>query len=117
MALYMVTNDLTPAEVLDPAKEINFPESVISLFRGEMGYPADGFPKELGKKILKDKVAIDGRAGAHLPPVDLEAAKKEEMLIFNKDEIFDFMNKNNYSQIDKFVVHDYLFIDNNQNKV
>jgi pyruvate carboxylase len=77
MALYMVTNDLTPAEVLDPAKEINFPESVISLFRGEMGYPADGFPKELGKKILKDKVAIDGRAGAHLPPVDLEAIKKE----------------------------------------
>lgn len=77
MALYMVTNDLTPAEVLDPAKEINFPESVISLFRGEMGYPADGFPKELGKKILKDKVAIDGRAGAHLAPVDLVNAKKE----------------------------------------
>ena len=77
MALYMVTNDLTPAEVLDPSKEINFPESVISLFRGEMGYPADGFPKELGKKILKDKVAIDGRAGAHLKPVDLDAVKKE----------------------------------------
>jgi pyruvate carboxylase len=77
MALYMVTNDLTPAEVLDPAKEINFPESVISLFRGEMGYPADGFPKELGKKILKNKVAIDGRAGAHLASVDLVAAKKE----------------------------------------
>lgn len=77
MALYMVTNDLTPAEVLDPAKEINFPESVISLFRGEMGYPADGFPKELGKKILKDKVAIDGRAGAHMAPVDLALAKKE----------------------------------------
>jgi pyruvate carboxylase len=77
MALYMVTNDLTPEQVLDPAKEINFPESVISLFRGEMGYPADGFPKELGKKILKDKVAIDGRAGAHLPPTDLEQAKKQ----------------------------------------
>ncbi len=77
MALYMVTNDLTPDQVLDPAKEINFPESVISLFRGEMGYPADGFPKALGKKILKDKVAIDGRAGAHLPPTDLEGTKKQ----------------------------------------
>ena len=69
--------DLTPDQVLDPAKEINFPESVISLFRGEMGYPADGFPKALGKKILKDKVAIDGRAGAHLPPTDLEGTKKQ----------------------------------------
>ena len=39
-----------------------------------MGYPADGFPKELGKKILKDKLAIDGRAGAHLQPVDLVAS-------------------------------------------
>jgi len=77
MALYMVTNDLTPDQVLDPAKEINFPESVISLFRGEMGYPADGFPKALGKKILKDKVAIDGRAGAHLLPTDLEGTKKQ----------------------------------------
>ncbi len=77
MALYMVTNDLTPDQVLDPAKEINFPESVISLFRGEMGYPADGFPKALGKKILKDKVAIDGRAGAHLPPTDLEGTRKQ----------------------------------------
>ena len=77
MALYMVTNDLTPDQVLDPAKEINFPESVISLFRGEMGYPADGFPKALGKKILKDKVAIDGRAGAHLPPTDLQGTKKQ----------------------------------------
>ncbi|WP_216286912.1 pyruvate carboxylase [Polynucleobacter sp. 30F-ANTBAC] len=77
MALYMVTNDLTPEQVLDPAKEINFPESVISLFRGEMGYPADGFPKELGKKILKDKVAIDGRAGAHLESTDLVKTKKQ----------------------------------------
>ena len=75
MALYMVTNDLTPEQVLDPAKEINFPESVISLFRGEMGYPADGFPKALSKKVLKDKQAIVGRAGAHLAAIDLDKTK------------------------------------------
>lgn len=77
MALYMVTNDLTPEQVSDPAKEINFPESVISLFRGEMGYPADGFPKALSKKILKDKIAIDGRAGAHLAATDLDKTKSQ----------------------------------------
>lgn len=32
----------------------------------------------------------------------------------HKEEIFDFMKKNDYSQIDKFVVHDYLFKDNLQ---
>ncbi len=75
MALYMVANGLTPEEVADPDKEIAFPDSVVSLFRGEMGYPADGFPPALQKKILKGKTPIDGRAGAHLPPVDLDAAR------------------------------------------
>lgn len=32
----------------------------------------------------------------------------------HKDEIFNFMEKNNYKMIDKFVVHDYLFIDKKQ---
>jgi FkbM family methyltransferase len=32
----------------------------------------------------------------------------------HKDEIFDFMSQNNYTQIDKFVIHDYLFKDNLQ---
>ena len=75
MALFMVANGLTPAEVADPDKEISFPDSVVSMFRGEMGYPADGFPAALQKKILKGKPAVVGRVGAHLPDVDLDAAR------------------------------------------
>jgi pyruvate carboxylase len=75
MALFMVANGLTPAEVADPDKEVSFPDSVVSMFRGEMGYPADGFPAELQKKILKGKSAVVGRVGAHLPAVDLDAAR------------------------------------------
>jgi pyruvate carboxylase len=75
MALFMVANDLSPAEVADPEKEVAFPESVVSLFRGEMGYPADGFPPALQKKVLKDRVPLPGRAGASIPSVDLEAAR------------------------------------------
>jgi pyruvate carboxylase len=63
--------------VADPAREIAFPESVISLFRGEMGYPADGFPVDLQQKVLKGKAALPGRAGASIPPVDLEAARAQ----------------------------------------
>ena len=77
MALFMVANELTPADVADPAKEIAFPESVISLFRGEMGYPADGFPPALQAKVLKDRKPLPGRAGADIPPVDLEAARAQ----------------------------------------
>ncbi len=75
MALFMVANGLTPDEVADPGKEVSFPDSVVSMFRGEMGYPADGFPPALQAKILKGKTPIEGRVGAHLPDVDLEASR------------------------------------------
>jgi pyruvate carboxylase len=75
MALFMVANGLTPDDVANPDKEVSFPDSVVSMFRGEMGYPADGFPLALQKKILKGKTPIEGRVGAHLPDVDLDAAR------------------------------------------
>jgi pyruvate carboxylase len=77
MALFMVANDLTPAEVADPNKEIAFPESVVSLFRGEMGFPADGFPPTLQSKVLKGKAPLCGRAGAIMTPADLDAVRTQ----------------------------------------
>ena len=77
MALFMVANGLTPAEVRDPAREIDFPDSVISLMKGELGFPPDGFPVELQKKVLKGEEPLPGRAGDSLPPVDLEAQRSE----------------------------------------
>ncbi|MCB1886371.1 MAG: pyruvate carboxylase [Rhodocyclaceae bacterium] len=77
MALFMVANDLTPAEVQNPNREIDFPESVVQLFRGELGYPADGFPKDLAARILRGARPIEGRVGATLAAVDLDAARSE----------------------------------------
>jgi pyruvate carboxylase len=77
MALVMVGKGLTPEQVADPAHEIDFPESVVSLFRGELGFPADGFPEALQKKVLKGAKPMTGRPGEHLPAVDLEAARAE----------------------------------------
>lgn len=77
MALFMVANDLTAAEVQDPEREIAFPDSVVSLFRGELGYPADGFPAALQAKVLKGRAPLVGRAGDSLPPADLDAVRAE----------------------------------------
>lgn len=60
-----------------PAREIAFPESVISLFKGELGFPPDGFPKTLETKVLRGEPPMQGRAGDHLPAVDLEAKRQE----------------------------------------
>ncbi len=77
MALFMITSDLTPADVLNPARDIAFPESVVQLMRGELGYPPDGFPEALQKKVLKGQAPIKGRPGEHLAPVDLEKTRTE----------------------------------------
>lgn len=79
MALFMAVNDLTVADVLDPEREIAFPESVVSLFRGELGFPPDGFPREISRKVLKCDTATPivaepprpFRPGERIAPVDL----------------------------------------------
>lgn len=75
MALYMVSNNLKPEDIHNQKLEIDFPESVVSLFKGELGTPAHGFPKDLQQKVLKGEQPLSDRPGAILPAVDLEAQK------------------------------------------
>lgn len=77
LALTMVANDWSAQDIADPEKEIAFPESVVAMMRGDLGYPADGFPPALQKRILKGQTPIKGRVGAHLPAVDLEGERKK----------------------------------------
>jgi pyruvate carboxylase len=77
MALFMVAHGLSAADVANPEKEIAFPNSVVALFKGEVGFPPEGFPKALTAKILKGEKPLDGRAGKYLAPVDLEAKRAE----------------------------------------
>jgi pyruvate carboxylase len=75
MALMMVTGGLTHEAVLDPAVDIAFPESVVQLFRGDLGHPPGGFPLELQKKVLGGKPPLEVRPGELLPPKDLRAER------------------------------------------
>jgi pyruvate carboxylase len=77
MALMMVANDLRAEDVCDPSKDVVFPESVVSLFKGELGFPPDGFPADLSRKILRTEPPAPYRPGDQLPAVDLEAVRKQ----------------------------------------
>ncbi|MGH8178156.1 MAG: pyruvate carboxylase [Steroidobacter sp.] len=77
MALMMVTSGLTREQVLDPELEIAFPESVISLFRGDLGQPYGGFPPALQRKVLKGAPPLTGRPGQVLAPIDLRKARQD----------------------------------------
>jgi len=77
LTLLMITSDISPEDVLDPEKEIAFPESVIQFFRGELGQPYGGFPEALQKKILKGDEPITVRPGSVMEDIDLKASKAD----------------------------------------
>ncbi|WMM25913.1 pyruvate carboxylase [Tissierella sp. MB52-C2] len=78
MAIFMVQNDLTPENIYDKAKDMAFPDSVVSYFQGMMGQPMGGFPEKLQKLVLKGEEPITCRPGELLPPEDFK--KIEEYL-------------------------------------
>ena len=75
MALFMLANNLTCEDVLNPDKDISFPGSVIDLISGGMGQPPGGFPDAVKSRILLGKKEFVGRPGETLPPADIEAAR------------------------------------------
>ena len=75
LAIMMVTSGLTPEAVRDPHVDVAFPESVVQLFRGELGQPEGGFPADLQKKVLGARAPLTLRAGELLAPADLEAER------------------------------------------
>ncbi len=70
LAIFMVKNDLTPENIVEKAKNMAFPDSVVSYFKGMMGQPEGGFPKDLQEIVLKGEEAITVRPGELLPPED-----------------------------------------------
>ncbi|WP_412504546.1 pyruvate carboxylase [Roseovarius sp. SYSU LYC5161] len=77
MALMMVSQGLTRAQVEDPAVDVSFPDSVIDMMRGNLGQPPGGFPEAIVRKVLKEDKPNLERPGKYLTPVDLEAVRKE----------------------------------------
>jgi pyruvate carboxylase len=77
MALMMVSQGLTRAQVEDPAVDLAFPDSVIDMLRGNLGQPPGGFPPAIVAKVLKGETPRTDRPGKHMAPVDLEATRAD----------------------------------------
>ncbi|WP_298350869.1 pyruvate carboxylase [uncultured Dokdonia sp.] len=104
MAIFMVTNNLTPEDVMERGDTISFPESVINFFKGDLGQPVGGFPKKLQAIILKNKEAYTDRPNAHLAPVDFDKEYKVFTETFQKGftrplEIEDFLSYMLYPKV------------------
>ncbi len=77
MAMYMVSNNLSKEDVLSKGDALSFPESVKSFFKGDIGQPHGGFPKDLQKIILKEEEAYTDLPNAHLQPINFDMELKD----------------------------------------
>ncbi len=75
MALMMVAQNLSRAQVEDPKVEVSFPDSVVDMLKGNLGQPHGGWPAGIQKKVLKGETAMTARPGLGMAPVDLEAVR------------------------------------------
>ncbi|PKH49236.1 pyruvate carboxylase [Tenacibaculum sp. Bg11-29] len=104
MAQYLVSNNLTVQDVLERGDTISFPQSVVSFFRGDLGQPVGGFPKDLQKLILKDQKPYTDRPNAHIEPLDIEEEYNDFRKIFENDlsrpiDFTDFLSYKLYPKV------------------
>lgn len=106
MAIFMVKNNLEPADLFTAKDEFAFPESVVGMFKGQLGQPHNGWPVELQKIILKGEEPITCRPGELMTPVDFEKerAALEERLghpVDDKALLSHILYPNVYPEFDK----------------
>ena len=77
MTMLLVTQNLKTTDLLNgTAPNLDFPESVIDMLAGGLGQPDGGWPKEIQKLVLGDKVPVTVRPGELAPPCDLDETKE-----------------------------------------
>ncbi len=100
LALFMTANGLTKEDILQRGKSLDFPDSVKSLLRGDLGQIEGGFPPDIQKIVLKDEQPYTERPEAHLQPVDFEKEVKAFKDKFGKDlDINDFLSYKLYPKV------------------
>lgn len=104
MAQYLVSNNLSIEDVMEKGENLSFPQSVVNFFKGDLGQPVGGFPKDLQKIILKGEKPYTDRPNAHLEPIDFDKEFKEFEKTFKegmgrKLEMTDFLSYKLYPKV------------------
>jgi pyruvate carboxylase len=107
MALMMVSQGLTRADVEDPNRDIAFPDSVVDMMRGNLGQPPGGFPEGIINKVLKGEKPNTERPGLHAKPIDIEETRLAATKELDLDEPLDDEDLNGYLMYPK-VFSDYV---------
>jgi pyruvate carboxylase len=109
MALFMTSNSLDSDDIFKKGDSLSFPESVKGFFKGDLGQPPGGFPKELQKIILKDIKPYTDLPNAHMESIDLEKDFEE----FKKQ----FPHSEGYEDYLSFKLYDKVYEAFHENRV
>ena len=75
MALMLVSQDISVADLSSGEREISYPKSVLSMMRGDLGQPEGGWPPQIQNTILKGEAPSLARPGSLLEEADIEAER------------------------------------------
>ena len=100
MALFMTSNNLSEKDIFEKGNNLSFPESVKEFFKGGLGQPYGGFPRELQKIILKEEEPFTDRPNEYLEPIDFDLQFKEFHDKFgNHYNFLDFLSYEMYPKV------------------
>lgn len=104
MAQYLVSNNLTIQDVKEKGASISFPHSVENFFKGDLGQPVGGFPKDIQKIVLKDQKPYTDHPNAKLEPIEFKEEFESFVELFEKGmgrdlEITDFLSYKLYPKV------------------
>ncbi|MEM9709002.1 MAG: pyruvate carboxylase [Pseudomonadota bacterium] len=105
LALMLVSQGVTCEELLKSDADFAFPDSVITLMKGNVGQAHGGFPKDIVKKVLKGEKPITERPGSLLTATDFEATRQDLQTRFG--ETIDDEDLNGYLMYPQ-VFEDYM---------
>ena len=77
MALMLVSQDMKVEDIRSGAREISYPESVVSMMRGDLGQPVGGWPPEIQSAVLKGEKPFTVPPGSLLAAADIEAERSD----------------------------------------
>jgi pyruvate carboxylase len=101
MAIFMTANSLTAEDVYARGATLSFPESVKDFFKGGLGQPYGGFPKQLQEIILKGDLAITGRPNDNITPIDFDKDFADFQAKFpeNQEGFLDYLSYKMYPKV------------------
>jgi pyruvate carboxylase len=78
MTLFLMSKGMRVQDLLklDVHNDVAFPNSVVEMMSGGLGNPPDGWPAQVQQIILRGAEPHEGRPGAQLKTVDMDAAQK-----------------------------------------